>query len=316
MPSRSIPCRRSSITDWASARCDVGRFDDALAAFRQAIEIDPTMPRPYVNIGDVYAYGFGRFDTAMPLVREGRESGSGQSRTSSPALPKRTGELGDDAEASDGSHQSAGASARGPVHGRRGRRFERRPRGDMRALKASRNELRSWIRRHVPAPRRRPPQGRLRGARARYAKAFPELFAKDRLRRSPIVTPLQRSTWRSSCRQPARPSEPGHSSIAAKPIIGRSRDWDQRLRDLGRRDPRVARREGQGARSACAKPSGPAGVASGATTATSTPTSPRSATSPNSRPSSPTSSATWRSSALALAARPKDAPLELTDASR
>ena len=54
----------------------------------------------------------------------------------------------------------------------------------------------------------------------------------------------------------------------------------------------------------------------GATTATSTPTSPRSATNPSSRPSSPTSSATWRKQRARLAARPKDAPLELTDASR
>ena len=48
------------------ARSNVGRFDEALLAFQQAIEIDPTNPRAYGNIGDLYAYGYGRLDTAIP----------------------------------------------------------------------------------------------------------------------------------------------------------------------------------------------------------------------------------------------------------
>ena len=47
-------------------RMDVGRFEDALLSFRRLIDIDPTMPHSWFNIADVYAYAFGRLDAAIP----------------------------------------------------------------------------------------------------------------------------------------------------------------------------------------------------------------------------------------------------------
>jgi TolB-like protein/Tfp pilus assembly protein PilF len=48
------------------AQVSVGRFDDALVVFRHLIEIDPAMPFSYYNIGDVQAYAFGRLGQAPP----------------------------------------------------------------------------------------------------------------------------------------------------------------------------------------------------------------------------------------------------------
>jgi cytochrome c-type biogenesis protein CcmH/NrfG len=48
-----------------NAREMVGRFDDALVAYKQAIEIDPANPNPYGSIADVHAGGLGRYDTAV-----------------------------------------------------------------------------------------------------------------------------------------------------------------------------------------------------------------------------------------------------------
>jgi hypothetical protein len=44
----------------------VGRFDDALGRFARAIEIDPAMATPYLFVGDAHTYGFGRLDRAIP----------------------------------------------------------------------------------------------------------------------------------------------------------------------------------------------------------------------------------------------------------
>ena len=49
----------------ADSRSGLGRFDDALVAYRQAIEIDPTITAPYYATGHVHGYGLGRFDAAM-----------------------------------------------------------------------------------------------------------------------------------------------------------------------------------------------------------------------------------------------------------
>jgi TolB-like protein/predicted Zn-dependent protease len=49
-----------------SAQMYVGRFDDALGRFARAIEIDPAMATPYLFVGDAHTYGFGRLDRAIP----------------------------------------------------------------------------------------------------------------------------------------------------------------------------------------------------------------------------------------------------------
>ena len=93
----SIPCRQSSTSIWA-ARASVGRFDDALVAYRQAIEIDPAIATSYSTIGEVHAYGFGRFDAAIAWYEKAARLDPGK-----PGVPAELAhaywELGDDTEA-------------------------------------------------------------------------------------------------------------------------------------------------------------------------------------------------------------------------
>ncbi len=42
-----------------------GRFEEALAGYRKAIQNDPAMPVLYGNVGALYAYAYGRFDEAV-----------------------------------------------------------------------------------------------------------------------------------------------------------------------------------------------------------------------------------------------------------
>ena len=42
----------------------VGRFDDALARYRKAIEIDPSVPHSYLFVGSAYAHGLGKIGRA------------------------------------------------------------------------------------------------------------------------------------------------------------------------------------------------------------------------------------------------------------
>lgn len=44
----------------------VGRFDDALNRYRKAIEIDPSVPSSYLFVGSAHAHGAGRLDLAVP----------------------------------------------------------------------------------------------------------------------------------------------------------------------------------------------------------------------------------------------------------
>jgi tetratricopeptide (TPR) repeat protein len=51
----------------------VGRFGDALARYRKAIEIDPSVPTSYFFLGSVYAHGFGRLNQAVPWFEKAAE---------------------------------------------------------------------------------------------------------------------------------------------------------------------------------------------------------------------------------------------------
>jgi tetratricopeptide (TPR) repeat protein len=58
---------RNSLAELLMGR---GQFADALTELAKAIEIDPSQPSAYFEIGLVNAYGFGRIDQAVPwLVR-------------------------------------------------------------------------------------------------------------------------------------------------------------------------------------------------------------------------------------------------------
>ena len=50
-----------------------GHFPEAAAHYRRAIEIDPSMPSPYENLGFLMAYALSRFADAVPLVLKGVE---------------------------------------------------------------------------------------------------------------------------------------------------------------------------------------------------------------------------------------------------
>jgi tetratricopeptide (TPR) repeat protein len=76
----------------------VGRFDDALARYRKAIEIDPSVPSSYLFVGSVYAHGLGRLDQAVPWFERAARIDPG-SPTYSLALGGSHVDLGNIAEA-------------------------------------------------------------------------------------------------------------------------------------------------------------------------------------------------------------------------
>ena len=57
----------------ADASQSQGRFSEAAAQYRRAIEIDPSMPGPYWGLGYLMAYALDRFADAVPLLRKAME---------------------------------------------------------------------------------------------------------------------------------------------------------------------------------------------------------------------------------------------------
>ena len=80
------------------ARVNVGRFDDALVAFSQATEIDPMLALPYGNIGALFEYGFGRVDKSVPWYEKAVNLDPGNPENLA-SLVQAHSELGDDAAA-------------------------------------------------------------------------------------------------------------------------------------------------------------------------------------------------------------------------
>ena len=60
---------------------NVGRFDDALVAYQQAIEIDPTMPYPYSNLAVCTRTDSDDFDTPMPWFEKAASLDPGDPKT-------------------------------------------------------------------------------------------------------------------------------------------------------------------------------------------------------------------------------------------
>ena len=54
----------------ADALAADGRYTEAIARYRKAIEIDPSLPAAYRNLGFVEAYALGRIDEAVPLFEQ------------------------------------------------------------------------------------------------------------------------------------------------------------------------------------------------------------------------------------------------------
>ena len=161
------------------ARESVGRFDDALAAYKQAIEIDPKMTSPYWGIGFVYAYGLGRWDTAMPWFEKVASLDPGD-----PEAPAALGyahwQLGDDTEVAQWLAQMPASGERTAWTNHEVAALLYLDRGDEAAarkhaqLAAEMNQPSLYLIRDDDLRK-----GDYTRARARYAKAFPDLFAKE-----------------------------------------------------------------------------------------------------------------------------------------
>jgi tetratricopeptide (TPR) repeat protein len=76
----------------------VSRFEDALAAYHRAIEIEPSMPNSYLRIGALHDFAFGRLDLAMPWFEKAARIDPGNPDYSM-ALAGLYLDLGDDTQA-------------------------------------------------------------------------------------------------------------------------------------------------------------------------------------------------------------------------
>jgi TolB-like protein/Tfp pilus assembly protein PilF len=156
----------------------VGRFDDAEARYRKVIEIDPSMPASYWQIGSILAYAFNRYADAVPLEEKAVELDPG-----SPSAPSRLAglylDLGDEVQAT---RIVQVARERWPGNGAvlTQSAFAHLYRGEPEAA------LKDAHRILALEPRDADALGLLRDAdvkngdyavaRARYARAYPELF--------------------------------------------------------------------------------------------------------------------------------------------
>ena len=160
------------------ARERVGRIDDALAAYKQTIEIDPRLPSPYWGIGYAYAYGLGRFDTAMPWFEKAASLDPGDPEVPA-ALAHAYWQLGDDGEAgrwlvrmpASGEGTSLTDHVAALLYLDRGDKAAARKHAQRAA------ELNPWSMFLIRDDDLR--KGDYSTARARYAKAFPALFANE-----------------------------------------------------------------------------------------------------------------------------------------
>ena len=180
-PWSSIPCRRSINENLGDLLESVGRFDEAEARYRKVIEIDPSMPSAYWELGLLRAYAFNRNADAVPLGEKAAALDPGNPRY--PCwVAGRYLDLGDEARAT---RMVQAARERWPdaspplrISG-----FLHLYRGDLAAAAQdarkllavdSRMELALLLVRDVDLQ-----SGDVEGARARYAKAYPELFAAE-----------------------------------------------------------------------------------------------------------------------------------------
>ena len=160
------------------ARSDVGRFDDALDAYTQAVAIDPTMATGYSGVGQTLAWGFGRFDQAAPWFVKAAALDPGNPFNLD-LLAYVYWELGDDAEAERWLARSRAITEENAIskvlaallH------LDRKEIGLARKYAQESAELDSTTLFLVTDIDLR--AGAYAQARARYLKAFPELFDNE-----------------------------------------------------------------------------------------------------------------------------------------
>jgi TolB-like protein/Tfp pilus assembly protein PilF len=168
----------------ASGLSGLGHFDEALAGFSKARSIDPLSPLPYSGIGAVLATGFGQLDDAIPFVEKAIEldtSGSWYKKE----LARIYLDLQDDNRAEQWLDRAADGGKADAV-----RAYLYLYRGKQaKALAYARNALtidgRDWealvLLRNADLEARD-----FNAARSSYARAFPELLADQ----GPTVDPL------------------------------------------------------------------------------------------------------------------------------
>lgn len=157
------------------AREYVGRFDDALDAHTQAVAIDPTMAAGYSSVGQTLTWGFGRFDKAAPWFMKAAALDSGNPLNLD-LLAYLYWELDDDAEAERWLARSRAITEENQVSkalaallhlDRKEIALARKYAQESADLDSTNLGFATDIDLHA---------GAYAQARARYVKAFPELF--------------------------------------------------------------------------------------------------------------------------------------------
>jgi TolB-like protein/Flp pilus assembly protein TadD len=158
-----------------------GRFDEARILYRKQIEIDPAMPNAYSLIGELDAYVLSRYADAVPLVEKAVELDPG-GPSWGPSLAWLYLDLGDDTQAV-GIIQIAEKKWPDEANVFYVSAFAHLYRGDLAAAQRDAQKLLSLEPRHEgallllrDADAR---QGHYATARARYARAYPELFTAE-----------------------------------------------------------------------------------------------------------------------------------------
>ena len=161
----------------------LGRFDEALTSFNTARNVDPSSPLPYAGIAAVYATAYGRLDLAVPFAEKAIQldaSGSRHQRMLAQILL----DLGDDARAWHWAERAAGDGSAHMV-----RAYFHLYRGEhAKALSSARKALEFDARDHralALLDESDSDANEALAARSRYARAFPELLE----RRTPEVDP-------------------------------------------------------------------------------------------------------------------------------
>jgi tetratricopeptide (TPR) repeat protein len=154
-----------------------GRFDNALAGFKRARDIDALSPLPYAGIGTVYWTAFGRLDNAIPFFRKAIELDvSGFSYVT--RLAQIYLDLGDDVQASRLLGRATGHRSANAV-----RAYLNLYRGDPAkvltwARRAVEVDMRDW--RALALLRNADLQAHdAKTARARYARSFREVLTQQ-----------------------------------------------------------------------------------------------------------------------------------------
>ena len=156
-----------------------GRFEEALAGYRKAIENDPGMPVLYGNIAALQAYAYGRFDKAIPWDEKASELDPDDANfLAGPGWDYL--DLGDDARAEQWLKRAIQRGAES-VFANDATAFWHLYRGEpAKALVFARRSFAVDPRRSEALTLLRDADlaaGNWQAARARYATAFPELLA-------------------------------------------------------------------------------------------------------------------------------------------